>query len=76
MNYNFPEKLKYGYPTESFKKAVTVINQQLGSRTDADRQKVIEQQSKINEKKLKQANSGFKAFNPWNSSYTTLLLHK
>ena len=45
-------------------------------RTEADKQRVLSEQAKINEKKLKQANSAFKGMNPWNSSYTTLLLHK
>ena len=76
INYNFPEKLKTGYPTESYKKALKVINEQLASRTMDDKQKILEQQVKINTKKLKQANSPFKSMNPWNSSYTTLLLHK
>ena len=76
MNYNFPEKLKQGYPTESYKNALRVINQKLASRTEAEKQKVLSEQAKINEKKLKQANSAFKGMNPWNSSYTTLLLHK
>ena len=76
INYNFPEKLKQGYPTESYKKAMAVVNAQLNSRTEADNQKIRAEQAKINEKKLKQANSAFKGMNPWNSSYTTLLLHK
>ena len=76
INYNFPEKLKQGYPTESYKKALAVIDEQLKSRTEADNQKIKAEQAKINEKKLKQANSSFKGMNPWNSSYTTLLLHK
>lgn len=76
INYNFPEKLKAGYPTATYQKAMRVVNEQLKSRTEADRQKVLEQQQKINAKKLKQANSTFKGLNPWNSSYTTLLLHK
>ena len=76
INYNFPEKLKQGYPTASYKKAMAVVNKTLASRSEADKQKVLAEQAKINEKKLKQANSAFKTFNPWNSSYTTLLLHK
>lgn len=76
INYNFPDKLKQGYPTESYKKAMDVVNKRLSSRTEADKQKVLADQAKINEKKLKQANSAFKGMNPWNSSYTTLLLHK
>jgi len=76
INYNFPEQLKQGYPTETYKKALKVINEQLNSRTEEDKQKVQEKQAKINEKKLKQANSAFKSFNPWNPSYTTLMLHK
>ena len=76
INYNFPDKLKQGYPTEAYQKALKVINEKLASRTDYDKQKVQEEQAKINEKKIKQANSPFKSMNPWNSSYTTLLLHK
>ena len=76
INYNFPEKLKQGYPTASYKKAMAVVNKQLASRSEADKQNVLAEQAKINQKKLKQANSAFKALNPWNSSYTTLLLHK
>ncbi|MBQ3311998.1 hypothetical protein IJG72_07970 [bacterium] len=76
INYNFPEKLKQGYPTASYKKAMGVVNAQIASRTEADKQKVLTEQAKINEKKLKQANSKFKGMNPWNSSYTTLLLHR
>ena len=76
IKYNFPEKLAQGYPTASYKKAMNVVNSQLQNRTEYDKQKVLEEQKKINEKKLKQANSAFKGMNPWNSSYTTLLLHK
>ena len=76
INYNFPEKLKQGYPTASYKKAMEVVNKQLSSRSEADKQKVLAEQAKINQKKIKQANSAFKGMNPWNSSYTTLLLHK
>ena len=76
INYNFPEKLKVGYDSETYKKALSVINEQLKSRSDADKEKVRSEQAKINEKKLRQANSAFKGMNPWNSSYTTLLLHK
>ena len=59
-----------------YKKALKAVNEQLASRSEAEKQKVQTEQSKINEKKLKQANSKFKGMNPWNSSYTTLLLHK
>ena len=76
INYNFPDKLKTGYPTESYKKAMKVVNQQLAARTAADNQKVLQEQAKIKAKKIKQANSAFKALNPWNSSYTTLQLHR
>ena len=53
INYNFPDKLKQGYNTETYKKALAAINEQLKSRTEADKQKVQTQQIKINEKKLK-----------------------
>ena len=76
INYNFPDKLEQGYPTKSYQKALKVINEKLTSRTQAEKQKVRAEQAKINEKKIKQANSPFKGMNPWNSSYTTLLLHK
>lgn len=76
MNYNFPDKLKVGYQSVGYSKALKVIHEKLSARSEADKQKVLAEQSKINEKKKKQANSAFKAFNPWNSSYTTLLLHK
>ena len=76
INYNFPEKLKQGYPTDTYNKAIKVVNQNLSLRTEAEKQKVKAEQAKINEKKLKQANSAFKGMNPWNNSYTTLLLHK
>ena len=76
INYNFPEKLKQSYDTEAYKKALTVIKEQLASRSEAEKEKVRQEQAKINEKKLKQANSVFKSMNPWNNSYTTLLLHK
>lgn len=76
INYNFPEKLKQEYPTETYKKAIKIVNEQLNSRTLSDKEKVKAEQAKINEKRLKQANSAFKGLNPWNNSYTTLLLHK
>ena len=76
INYNFPTRLKAGYPTATYQKAMAVVKKQLSSRTEADKQKVLLEQAKIKEKKLKQANSAFKGMNPWNSSYTTLLLHK
>lgn len=40
INYNFPEKLKQGYPTASYKKAMSVVNTRLVSRTETDKQKV------------------------------------
>ena len=46
INYNFPERLKQGYPTDTYNKALKVINEQLNSRTDADRQKVTAAQAK------------------------------
>lgn len=55
---------------------MTVVNQQLDMRTEDEKQKVQQIQAKIVAKKLKQANSVLKGLNPWNSSYTTLLLHK
>ena len=76
INYNFPEKLKQGYPSASYKKAMAVVNRQLASRSEADKQAVLAEQAKINQKKIKQANSAFKGMNPWNSSYTTLQLHR
>ena len=76
INYNFPKILKKGYPTLTYKKAMTVVNQQLDMRTEDEKQKVQQIQAKIVAKKLKQANSVLKGLNPWNSSYTTLLLHK
>ena len=76
INYNFPDKLKQGYPTETYKKAMAVVKQQLALRGEAGNQQARLEQAKINEKKLKQANSAFKAMNPWNSSYTTLQLHR
>ena len=76
INYNFPDKLKKGYGTNTYTKAMKVVNEQLKSRTEKDKEKVLKEQKKINEKKIKQANSVFKGMNPWNSSYTTLLLHK
>ena len=76
INYNFPDKLKAGYPTASYKKAMGVVNKQLALRSEADKQAVLAEQAKINQKKLKQANSSFKGLNPWNNSYTTLQLHR
>ena len=75
ITYNFPEKLNQGYPTEAYEKAMNVANQVLKNRTESDKQKVKKDQIKISEKKLKQAKSSLKGLNPWNSSYTTLLLH-
>ena len=76
IKFNFPEKLKQSYDTDAYKSAMAVVNEKLKSRTEAEKQKVQEEQTKINEKKLRQANSAFKGLNPWNNSYTTLQLHK
>ncbi len=75
INYNFPERLKQGYNSETYQKALKVINNQLASRTSEEKMKVQEKQAKIKNKKINQANSAFKGMNPWNSSYTTLKLH-
>ena len=56
INYNFSEKLKQGYDTEAYKKALSLIKEQLSSRSESDKEKVRLEQAKINEKKLKQAN--------------------
>ncbi len=75
INYNFPDKLKQGYNSATYQKALKVINAQLNSRTSEEKIKVQEKQAKIKQKKISQANSAFKGMNPWNASYTTLKLH-
>ena len=76
ISYNFPDKLKQGYSSDGYEKAMKIVNEKLSGRTQAENQRIADEQAKIKEKKLKQANSSFKSMNPWNSSYTTLQLHK
>lgn len=76
IDYNYHNRLKKGYPTSTYKKAMAVVNQQLSMRTEDDKENIQQEQAKINTQKLKQANSILKVLNPWNSSYTTILLHK
>jgi len=50
ISYNFPDKLKIGYPSETYTKAMKVVNQKLAARTQTDTQKVLQEQAKIKEK--------------------------
>ena len=75
INYNFPDKLRQGYNSETYQNALKVIDAQLKLRTAEEKAQVSEKQAKIKQKKINQANSAFKGMNPWNSSYTTLKLH-
>ena len=73
-NYNYPEKIKIGYTTDSYKKALTVINANLEERNASPRKlkKVQKEQEKYKKQQLKRAKRVAKSTNPWEQSYAVL----
>ena len=73
-NYNYPDTVKAGYNTESYKKALVVINTNLDKRNASPRKvkKAQKEQEKLKKQQLKRAKRIANSSNPWEKSYAVL----
>ena len=74
INYNYPDKIKVGFNSESYTKALTVINANISSRTPAKIAKINNEQKKLKEKQIKRAQKMQNSSNGWTMSYSALKL--
>ena len=76
VSYNYPEWIKKGYTTDSYKKANALISLNVEERNSSPRltKKYEKQQEKLKKEKIKRAKKMLKSNNGWNSAYNTLLL--
>lgn len=76
VSYNYPEWIKKGYTTDSYKKANALISLNIEERNASPRltKKYAKQQEKLKKEKIKRAKKMLKANNGWNSAYNTLLM--
>lgn len=76
VSYNYPEWIKKGYTTDSYKKANALISLNIEERNASPRltKKYEKQQEKLKKEKIKRAKKMLKANNGWNSAYNTLLM--
>jgi predicted Zn-dependent protease len=72
INYNYPDKIKIGFNSESYTKALTVINANVSSRSQAKIAKINKEQKKLKEKKIKRAQKMKNSSNGWTMSYSAL----
>ena len=76
ISYNYPEWIKKGYSTDSYKKANALIKLNVEERNASKRltKKYEKEQEKLKKEKIKRAKKMLKANNGWNSAYNTLLM--
>ena len=76
VSYNYPEWIKKGYTTDSYKRANALISLNIEERNASPRltKKYEKQQEKLKKEKIKRAKKMLKANNGWNSAYNTLLM--
>ena len=76
VSYNYPEWIKKGYTTDSYKRANALISLNVEERNASPRltKKYEKQQEKLKKEKIKRAKKMLKANNGWNSAYNTLLM--
>lgn len=72
--YNYPSYIKTGFNSESYKKALTVINSNVNSRTTKQKAKIEKQQAKLKLQKVKRAKKMQKSTSAWDISYAALML--
>lgn len=73
-NYNYPNTVKANYKTDSYQKALALINANLNIR-NADKKKVAKakkEQEKLQKAKLKRIKNMVKSTNPWSSAYSLM----
>ncbi len=73
-NYNYPEKVKANYKTDSYQSALNLIYANLKIRkTDSKKmEKAQKEQEKLQKEKLKRARNMAKSTNPWSSAYSLM----
>lgn len=76
IDYNYPQWIKKGYNTDSYKKAYALISLNVQERNASVKkiQKWKKAQVKLQKQKIKRMKKMLKSNNGWNSAYNTLLL--
>ena len=74
INYNYPEKVKIGFNSESYTKALSVIDANVSSRSASKKAKVEKEQKKLKEKQIQRAKKMQNSSNGWTMSYSALKL--
>lgn len=76
INYNYPEYIKKGYDTDSYKKAHALISLNLQERNLNPNKikKYQKEQAKLKQDKIKRAKKMLKSTTSWDNAYNILLL--
>ena len=73
-NYNYPEKVKENYKTDSYKSVLNLIyaNLKIRKADTKKMEKAQKEQEKLQKEKLKRARNMAKSTNPWSSAYSLM----
>ena len=73
-NYNYPEKVKANYKTDSYQSALNLIyaNLKIRKADSKKMEKAQKEQEKLQKEKLKRARNMAKSTNPWSSAYSLM----
>ena len=76
INYNYPDEVKKGYNTNSYKSFLEYAKPTLEKRNNNSKlnEKYITTQKKLKEKRAKAAQKMMKTNDPWAAGYSTLML--
>ena len=76
INYNYPDSVKKGYNTTSYKNFITYAQPILDKRAASEKEnsKYIKTQQKLKKKRDKAAQKMMKTNDPWAVGYSTLML--
>lgn len=76
IDYNYPQWIKKGYDTDSYKKAYALISLNVKERNMSAKkvQKWKKEQVKLQQQKIKRMKKMLKTNNGWNSAYETILI--
>jgi len=76
INYNYPDDVKKGYNTNSYKSFLETAQATIDKRNNDSKlnEKYINTQKKLKEKRAKSAQKMMKTNDPWAAGYSTLML--
>ena len=76
INYNYPDDVKKGYNTKSYKSFLETAQATIDKRNNDSKtyEKYLNTQKKLKEKRDKAAQKMMKTNDPWAAGYSTLML--